>query len=348
MAGAAQAQRAADLRQVSLPEGAVLQAELNDRLSSTASRPGDRFTATIRSDRDGSRLPTGTQVLGQVTAVRRATEQQPSTLDVAFRSLRLPDGRTVPISASLTSLDAKSVQRTSDGRLESRRGSARDKTKFIGYGAGAGALIGALGGGNLLKSALLGAAAGYLYGQLNKDKASSGRYAEFELKEGTEFGVELNRQTAVALVADNSPRSYRGRRTHDIAQNRAADIRVLVNDQDVRFDDNRPFMSAGRVMVPLAAVLDASGYRYDYDSHERQISIRGDDGDSRLIIGEETAWVNRERILIDAPAQLINGSCYVPLQFLEKATSMRSDWNADTRTLRLTRTPARSSNNSPS
>ena len=44
LSGAAHAQRSGDVRQVSLPEGAVLQAELNERLSSTESRTGDRFS----------------------------------------------------------------------------------------------------------------------------------------------------------------------------------------------------------------------------------------------------------------------------------------------------------------
>lgn len=359
LAGGAQAQRTADLRQLSLPVGAVLQAELIDRLSSTDSRTGDRFTATIRSDRDGSRLPSGTQVIGEVTSVRRASEQQPATLDVAFRSLRLPDGRTMPISASLSSLDAQRVHRTSDGRLESRQGSSKNKTKFIGYGAGAGALIGVLGGGNLLKSALLGGAAGYLYGQLNKDKASKGRYAEVDLKPGTEFGVEINRRTAVALAADPSPRLSRGRRfenpntgdrdlpTGNLGRDRDGEIRVLVDDRDFRFGENRPFLSQGRVMVPLAALLERSAHRYDYDTRERAITVRGDRGDSRLVVGEYTARVNGERVRLEAPAQQIEDVVYVPVQFLEKATGMRSDWDADRRTLRLTNTPSRSQIGTP-
>jgi hypothetical protein len=162
LTGAAHAQRSGYTQQVSLPEGTVLRAELNDRLSSVDSRPGDRFTGTIREDRDSGGLPVGTEVIGQVKSVRRASDRQPGTIDVDFQTLRLPNGRSYPITASLTSLDANSIRRTADGRLESRGSSSKDRTKFIGYGAGAGAIIGALSGGDLLTSALLGAAAGYL------------------------------------------------------------------------------------------------------------------------------------------------------------------------------------------
>jgi len=366
LSGAASAQRTGYTQQVSLPQGTVLRAELNDTLSSTNSRPGERFTATIRSDEDGSGLPKGTQVVGQVQSVRRASEKQPGTVDVDFSTLQLPDGRTYPIQASLTSLDAKNIRRTSSGRLESTGRSSKDKSKFIGYGAGAGALIGALGGGNLLTSAILGAAAGYLYGQLNKDKQSNnGRYSDVNLKVGTEFGVELNQQMALAVPADrnsryddrtidrpydrtngrysdrNYPSGQRpsggygyGRDRGD--QNRNADIRVFVNDREVRFNEDRPFMSGTRVMLPLVPVLDAAGYRYDYNSGDRELTLHGNRGDTRVIVGDPYARVDGERVRLDTPVERINGVLFVPTQLLEESTGVRSDWNATDRTLRLT------------
>jgi hypothetical protein len=202
ISGAALAQRRSSVRRVSLPKGTVLRAELNDKLSSTDSRTGDRFAGTIRSDQDSAGLPAGTEVVGRVVSVHKATDKEPGQVDVNFTSLRLPNGRTYPISGRLTSLDSDKVRRTSSGRLEARGRSSSNKYKFLGYGAGAGAIIGALTGGNLLKSALLGAAAGYVYQQLNKDKASNGRYSEVNLKPGTEFGVLLDRQALVSLAAN--------------------------------------------------------------------------------------------------------------------------------------------------
>jgi len=370
LSGVAQAQRNGYTRQISLPEGTVLRAELNDSLSSINSQPGDRFTGTIRSDQDGSGLPSGTEVVGQVTSVRRATEREPGVVDVDFRSIKLADGRTYPINASLTSLDSKNVRRNASGRLEARGSSSKDKTKFIGYGAGAGALIGVLAGGNLLRSAILGAAAGYVYGELNKDKQRSGRYSEVNLKAGTEFGVLLDRQMVLAGPAgrygqygdqnsrydsrnsrydsrspryndrnspyDNGNSRYDERRAGSIERYRDNDIRVFVNDQEVRFRDEQPFMSAGRVMVPVAAVLDAAGYRYDYDAQARELTVRGDRRDARLRLGDTFATVDGDRVRLDAPMQRINGVLYVPVQFLEESTDIRSSWDASGRTLRLT------------
>jgi hypothetical protein len=364
--GVAQAQRYDYTREVSLPRGTVLKAELNDRLSSIDSRTGDRFTGTIRDD--GSGLPSGTEVVGQVLGVQRATEKEPGMVDVDFRSLRLPNGRVYPIDGRLTSLDASNIRRTSSGRLEARRSSSTaERNKFLGYGAGAGAIIGALTGGNLLKGALLGAAAGYLFQQLNKDKGNNGRYSEVNLKSGTEFGVELARATSLRLVDDRSndyrdrstrygyDTTYRGSTSYDSRYDRTSprttpydqrtagaferyrgDIRVVVDGRELRFNDGTPFMSSGRLLVPIAPVMAAAGYRYDFDPRYRSLSVRGDRGEARLTLGEDFAYIDGDRVRLDTPAQRINGVLYVPVQFLEQATDFRSDWDGTTRTLRLT------------
>jgi len=380
LSGAAQAQRSYDTRQVSLPRGTVLRADLNDRLSSTDSRPGDRFTGTIRDD--GSGLPSGTEVVGQVRDVQRSSDRQPGVVDVEFQSLRLPNGSVFPIDGRLTSLDSSNVQRTSSGRLEARHSSSNDRNKFLGYGAGAGAVISALTGGSLLKGALLGGAAGFVLNQLNKDKNSSGRYSEVNLKPGTEFGVELTRATNVRLAdyPDNSTNGYASRtsrydgysgngggsngrydgysnngsgtngrydrangrstpyneRTAGSIQRYGSDISVVVDGHDLRFNDGRPFMSSGHLMVPLAPVMAAAGSRYNFDPNYGEITVSGSRGDARLRMGEDFAYVNGDRVRVDAPAQRIDGVLYVPVQFLEQSTDLRSDWNPSTRTLHLT------------
>jgi hypothetical protein len=368
LSGAAQAQRSSYSRQVSLPRGTVLRAELNDRLSSVDSRPGDRFTGTIRDD--GSGLPSGTEVVGQVSEVRRAGDKQPGVVDVDFRSLRLPNGSVYPIDGRLTSLDADNVQRTSSGRLEARhRSSTSERNKFLGYGAGAGAIISALTGGSLLKGALLGGAAGFVLNQLNKDKNSNGRYSEVNLKPGTAFGIELTRTTNVRL-ADNRDDAYDGytsrtsrydrasgngaaypadgrydrsngrypynERTAGSIERYSGDPRVIVDGHELRFNDGRPFMSAGRLMVPLAPVMAAAGHRYNFDPNYSEITVFGDRGDARLRLGEDYAYVNGDRVHVDTPAQRVDGVLYVPVQFLEQSTDLRSDWDANSRTLHLT------------
>jgi hypothetical protein len=191
----------ADQRYVSIPSGSVLQVKLDDTLSSERNHRGDRFTATVTDEAAGYDLPRGTRVEGVVADVQRASKDKPGMVDVDFRALRLADGERIPIVGSPVSLDDKSVRRTDDGRLVARSTKKKDKTKFIAYGAGAGFLISTLTGGGGLKGALLGAAAGYLYGQTSKDKMN-GR--EVTLKPGTQFGVRLDRRLALANTAGST------------------------------------------------------------------------------------------------------------------------------------------------
>src|SRR5690242_12739566 len=91
LGGAALAQPCSSVERVSLPEGTVLRAQLNDPLSSTSSRRGDRFTGTIEADSSG--LPAGAQVVGEVAGVQKADSRHPGSVDVDFQLLRLRDGR---------------------------------------------------------------------------------------------------------------------------------------------------------------------------------------------------------------------------------------------------------------
>jgi hypothetical protein len=181
-------------RQVVLPKDSVLKVKLDDRLSSDSNQRGDRFTATVTDTGTGDNLPAGTRVEGTVTEVQPASSNRPGSLDVDFNALRLPDGQSYRIAGSPISLDSKSVQRTSDGRLMASSSSSKNKMKFLAYGAGAGFVIGSLLGSNI-KGALAGGAAGYLYGMLNKNKANG---HDVVLNPGTQFGVRLDQRVALA------------------------------------------------------------------------------------------------------------------------------------------------------
>ncbi|MGI6383941.1 MAG: hypothetical protein ACOX1G_01575 [bacterium] len=110
-------------------------------------------------------------------------------LDLTFNEVRLPDGRKIGITGSLLSLDDKSVSKSADGRLMAKDKTGSERLKFIAIGAGAGVLIGKLTKQNTTTSGLLGAAAGYIYSEINKDKVQA---ADVTVSAGTEFGIRLD------------------------------------------------------------------------------------------------------------------------------------------------------------
>lgn len=171
---------------------------INDSLKSDESRVGDTFTTTVvdpvYSTNGVELVPSGSTITGRVTAVQKARKDgNPGSLSVVFYNLRLPNGRSVAMSGSLTDLESGKTASDNEGTASAKKTSKRN-LKFIGGGAGGGALIGALAGGG--KGAAIGAGVGAGVGFIAK-KLRKG--SEAEVKSGTEFGVILNR--AISLPA---------------------------------------------------------------------------------------------------------------------------------------------------
>jgi hypothetical protein len=185
-------------RRVTLPSGTVIPVKLNQALSSKSNYSGDRFFATVKYGADDAGLPEGTRIEGVIRESLPSYDGKPGVLDVDFKTVVFPNGQRQPVTASLYSLDGKTVKR-GDGRLVATADKNKDRMKWVGIGAGAGALIGVLTKGNTLVDALLGGAAGYLYNELQNKKPG-----EVALKEGAEFGVKLDS----ALAFNMTDRDY--------------------------------------------------------------------------------------------------------------------------------------------
>lgn len=175
-------------RTVVLRQNTVIPVTLNTSLSSNTATVGQRFTATVDPLEGGDYmgLPAGTVVYGHVDSVRARTSDAPGVLGLAFDRVEMANGRSVDIDGSLIGLDNKSVT-NSNGRLVAKQ-SAKSNMKYVGIGAGAGALIGIATKSNVLTTTVLGAALGYLYDQ---SQMKNGR--DVTLNQGTKFGVVLNR-----------------------------------------------------------------------------------------------------------------------------------------------------------
>lgn len=178
-----------------LRANAIIPVTLDQELQSNANQTGDQFTATINTNGAPTygALPMGTQVLGHVVTARPRYGDRPGVLQVAFDSIRFPDGTTRPISGMVTSLDSDKVIRQPDGTLIARQRPGTkpgDVTAYIGYGAGAGALLGLLSHGAVVEDAALGGALGYLLHQVQPAMRNP---RDVDLHQGTQMGVLLTR-----------------------------------------------------------------------------------------------------------------------------------------------------------
>lgn len=183
----------AGMRQISIPAQSVIPVTLDQDLSSATAIRGQRFTATVISERLGdSEFPRGTKIEGVVTESTRKSGNNPGTLDLRFRNAVLPNGTRVPLGGQLIALDNDSVVNANGRVVATEKVGKGNALKVIGIGAGAGFVIGKLLKKDGALPAILGAAGGFLYGRLkNKDDVADARVAA-----GTKLGVLLNKSVA--------------------------------------------------------------------------------------------------------------------------------------------------------
>lgn len=134
-------------QKLTVPEGTPLEVRLTDTLSSSGSRSGDTFEATLEEPielKNQVVVPRGARLTGQVVeAIPSGHLKTPASLAVTLTALEV-DGKSYGITTSTIG----------------RRGQSHKKhdAKWIGGGAAGGALLGALLGGG--KGAAIGAGVG--------------------------------------------------------------------------------------------------------------------------------------------------------------------------------------------
>jgi hypothetical protein len=196
-AQAAQVNTYRDVRptRITLGVNSVIPVSLSSELSSDRSREGDKFMADIRTDGQDNYggIPAGSRIEGHVVMAKAKEGNNPGVLQLAMDRLVFTDGTSQQIDGSLVGLDSKSVDRNDDGTLRAKPGqaTAKDPLVYVGYGAGAGAVLALLTKGNLVTDTVIGGALGYLLNVLQKNNTNP---KNVTLTAGTQFGVRLNRQ----------------------------------------------------------------------------------------------------------------------------------------------------------
>ena len=160
-----------------VPANTELRVALDTPLSTRISKPGDRFTATVTDPVRGSNgsvvLPAGARIEGEVAEDQSIPALRDKTqLTLRFRDIVLPNGQTLPLSATLISVNKTSGRNTgkTDEETHVQSGTrGKDVVQDVGTGAGANGGTG-LAFGTPLKGMAVGALAGGGYVLATKAK----------------------------------------------------------------------------------------------------------------------------------------------------------------------------------
>jgi hypothetical protein len=167
-----------------VPVGTNLKVRLNDTLSSKESRAGDRFAATVM---DPVRFNEAT-LHGHIRSIVKSGKVTGrTTMNLAFDSIDLPDGRHGIVHGYVTKVYGSNSRADEEGGVQSE-GRGKQTLKRSGIGATAGAIIGGLAGGGK------GAAIGLILGGAGGAGSLAIRGSkELKIESGTEMLVRVTR-----------------------------------------------------------------------------------------------------------------------------------------------------------
>lgn len=118
------------------------------------------------------------------------------------------------------------------------------------------------------------------------------------------------------------------------------EICVFVDQLPVKFDVS-PANRDGRVLIPFRAIAEALNVNVAWEASTKTVTASDAETSINLIIGNKTAFKNREEIILDVPPMLINGRTLIPVRFFSEAFGCGVLWDEEIKAVRIT-SPKRS------
>jgi len=124
----------------------------------------------------------------------------------------------------------------------------------------------------------------------------------------------------------------------------ADNIKVTIDGEQLVFAANEagPVQQDGRVLVPMRNIFEALDMYVQYASNTCKIYTR--DNKAQLPTNLEMQLGNKEALVrdsytvaLDVPPKATNGTTYVPLRFIAETAYADVVWDADNRTVEITR-----------
>lgn len=95
-----------------------------------------------------------------------------------------------------------------------------------------------------------------------------------------------------------------------------------------------PFIEDGRTLAPVRC-LEHFGMSVEWNGEESLVTVKKNESEIKIKIGEKTALVNDEERTLDVAAKIVNGRTYVPMRFIAEALNMKVEWDDEEKTVIL-------------
>lgn len=113
-------------------------------------------------------------------------------------------------------------------------------------------------------------------------------------------------------------------------------IGVTIDGIPIIVGDAQPVLKDGRVLIPFRAVGEVIGAEVKWIPETQTVSGTLGETTVKLRIGDKKALVGSREVMLDVPAQVINGRTLVPLRFVGETLGCHVQWDAATYTVKIT------------
>jgi len=100
-----------------------------------------------------------------------------------------------------------------------------------------------------------------------------------------------------------------------------------IDDTEVQLDSPETIIS-GRAVVPLRAIADALGAEVEWNAEKGVVELAGGETSITITLDSRRALVNSKRVVLDIPAQLLEGRTMVPASLLYRIPNANVEWSA--------------------
>lgn len=102
-------------------------------------------------------------------------------------------------------------------------------------------------------------------------------------------------------------------------------------------NDVAPKIVNDRTMLPIRFIAEALGAKVDWIEESQTVKITAENIDISLVIGEDFATVNGEKIDLDSPSFIENDRTYLPIRFVSEKLGANVSWDDATQTVSITK-----------
>lgn len=108
-------------------------------------------------------------------------------------------------------------------------------------------------------------------------------------------------------------------------------ISVFINDAQIDFKGIEPIIREDRTLIPVRVLTENMGFEVSWNGEDQSVRLSKDGNLIELNIGSKIVKRNGQLIELDASAELIDDTTFVPLRFISESLNKEVNWIGDRR-----------------